>query len=97
MTKTTLYSILATCLLLAFQPAHAEGFVHADTTPYIPPTSLSVDDTGAMTYDFIGKDAEEGVVKLFVKNVNNTQSYDPTAEDLNRITPAAGVKLYLEF
>lgn len=52
-------------------------------------------EESGFSYHFTGNAEEEGALQLFVKAIEIES--DPTANELNQITPAAGVKLKFEF
>ena len=58
---------------------------------------IEKEDKG-FSYELAGNAEEEGALKLFVKNTTSEHEiFDINADDLNRIAPAAGIKIQFEF
>lgn len=56
------------------------------------------DDESGFSFMFAGDPEEEGALKLFVKNTkSHNDLYDPTADSLSQISPAAGIQLHFDF
>lgn len=66
----------------------------ADGEIFEPEPTIETDEQG-FSLHFSGDAEKEGALKLFVKAYEADD--DPTAAELNQITPAAGVKLKFEF
>ena len=94
MKKVTKY-ISALALLLVIPTAHA---FEQDQEYKFEDEQVFEQDGKGFTVQFLGDDKEEGVLKLFVKDTKGEyEFYDPTSDDLNRIAPAAGIQLNIEF
>jgi len=82
------------CLLATF-PHHA--IAYDDNFQRSEEPVLETDDKG-FAYHFIGNAEDEGAFKLFLKNTTSDHELiDPTADKMNAIQPAAGIKLQFEF
>ena len=94
MNKVTNY-ISALALLLIIPSAQA---FERDQEYKFEDEQVFEQDGKGFTVQFLGEDKEEGVLKLFVKDTKGEyEFYDPTSDDLNRIAPAAGIQLNIEF
>lgn len=59
---------------------------------------LLEDDESGFSYQFAGDAEEEGALRLFVKATKSQNDlYDPTADTLSQISPAAGIQLQFDF
>ena len=96
----TQYSLtILTCLSLGIFAANANAVEQPDAYNYAVETTpiLEEEDKG-FTYKFMGDNAEEGVLKLFVKDTTSQHAlHDPTSDTLNNITPAAGIQVHFDF
>ncbi len=88
------YSIPILSLLCAFLMPISTFAFEQDGEIFEPKPTIETEDK-SIAYNFSGDAEEEGALQLFVKAFETDT--DPTAADLNNITPAAGVKLKFEF
>lgn len=60
--------------------------------------AFSGDMDQGFKYQLAGDAEEEGALKLFFKNtISENDIYDPTADAMSRINPAAGIQLHFDF
>ncbi len=95
--KNIIYSgfLLLTCSILPY--ANAQAF-EPDTQYNFDNDSALEKEGQGFSLELAGDPEEEGALELFVKNTSSEHEiHDITADDLNRINPAAGIKLQFEF
>jgi len=83
---------------LAFAPISFAHAVEQDADFEFSEQPVFEKEDKGFSYELSGNAEEEGALKLFVKNAaSEHEIYDINADDLNRITPAAGIKLQFDF
>ncbi|MCB9982083.1 MAG: hypothetical protein H6861_00185 [Rhodospirillales bacterium] len=96
---TGIFTVLA-CLILCMRTQAGELDTYQGSE--IPPErSISFhEDHKKLIMPFAGSDEEEGMLELFVTNAkveHDNSANSSLADDLNRISPSAGVQFRLEF
>lgn len=85
-------------LLVSSGATSAQDQVHYEELSAFPDQKWSVmKEEKGLAYRFQGYNAEKGVWNFFVKNKSEGNSDTPLADELNSISPAAGVQFNLEF
>ena len=99
--NTKIYlSILASLCIIAPQAIANENDQSSDEHYEITPIEdvFSGDMDQGFKYQLAGDAEEEGALKLFFKNtISENDVYDPTADAMSRINPAAGIQLHFDF
>lgn len=84
--------------LCAAVPVTGAVAVEKNTKGNLAEQGFFAEEDKGFSYELAGDAEEEGALKLFVKNTaSDHEIYDISADDLNRINPAAGIKLQFEF
>ena len=97
MIRTTYASIVMLALLVCM-PLNAVHAVEEGGAKKPADSSKIVEEGDGFAIELGGDPEEEGMLQLFVKDTSSQHAlYDPSASELNRISPAAGFQLHFEF